>query len=105
MLKETGCAGVMFARGALGNPFIFTAARSLLTRGSYTWPEPALRIKTALEQLELLAGDLGEAHACREMRKQFCAYTKGINGGSRMRDRLVHARTIAEYREIVSTVQ
>jgi nifR3 family TIM-barrel protein len=101
MLGETGCAGVMFARGALGNPFIFSATRSLLTSGAYAWPDRELRLKTALNQLELLARDLGEDLACREMRKQFCAYTKGISGGRGMRDRLVHARTIAGYREIL----
>ncbi|MDR0389910.1 MAG: tRNA dihydrouridine synthase DusB [Spirochaetaceae bacterium] len=101
MLNETGCAGVMFARGALGNPFIFSATKSLLTNGSYTWPDNQLRLKTALRQLELLAADTGESFACREMRKQFCAYTKGISGGRGMRDRLVHAQTIAEYREIL----
>jgi len=38
MLRETGCAAVMFARGAEGNPFIFPATRSLLSSGS--WQEP-----------------------------------------------------------------
>jgi hypothetical protein len=53
-----------------------------------------------------LAADLGEKTACREMRKQFCAYTwggpgcPGLPGAARLRDRLVHAETIAEYRVI-----
>jgi nifR3 family TIM-barrel protein len=101
MLRETGCAGVMFARGALGNPFIFSAAKSLLTGGAYAWPDRETRLKTALSQLEVLARDLGEGLACREMRKQFCAYTRGVPGGRGMRDRLVHAQSIAGYREIL----
>jgi tRNA-dihydrouridine synthase len=98
----------MFARGALGNPFIFSAARSLLLTGSYSWPEPEIRLKTAFEQLELLARDMGEYPACREMRKQFCAYTKGpagvpgIPGGARLRDELVKAESAADYRRILS---
>ncbi|GHV85203.1 tRNA-dihydrouridine synthase [Spirochaetia bacterium] len=108
MLAETGCAAVMFARGAMGNPFIFGAAKSFLTQGSWTAPEPAERLRTALYHLEKLAEDLGETSACLEMRKQFCAYTKGtmglpgISGGAALRDKLVHAGTIAEYREILS---
>jgi nifR3 family TIM-barrel protein len=106
MLRETRCAAVMFARGALGNPFIFSAAKSLLRTGAWTPPTPRDRIRAALGQLVLLAEDLGEAAACREMRKQFCAYTRGcmggpgMEGGAALRKRLVHAETIAEYREL-----
>jgi nifR3 family TIM-barrel protein len=106
MLRETGCAAVMFARGAMGNPFIFSVSRALLLQGSYAWPAAEERIRAGLRHLVLLAEDLGEKTACREMRKQFCAYTRGgpgypgVPGGARLRDRLVHAETIAEYRAI-----
>jgi nifR3 family TIM-barrel protein len=107
MLRETGCAAVMFARGAMGNPFIFAAARAFLTGGAYTPPPPSGRLAAAFRHLLLLAEDLGERTACLEMRKQFCAYTKGggdepgIPGGSRLRERLVHAAAIADYRAIL----
>ncbi|MDR0624584.1 MAG: tRNA dihydrouridine synthase DusB [Treponema sp.] len=107
MLRETGCAAVMFARGAMGNPFIFTETRSLLTAGSYAPPEPAERFAAAFRQLEMLAADLGERKACLEMRKQFCAYAAGgrgrpgIPGAAALRNRLVRAAALAEYREIL----
>ncbi len=102
MLRETACAGVMFARGAMGNPFIFSDTRSLLTTGSYA-PAPLLeRMRVAMLQLELSAADMGEDAACREMRKQFCAYSKGVPGGAAVRNLLVHATTIAEYRAILA---
>jgi nifR3 family TIM-barrel protein len=101
MLRETGCAAVMFARGALGNPFIFSAAKSFLLTGAWQSPDPGERLKTAFDQLVLLAEEKGERTACREMRKQFCAYTKGCSGGAAVRNRLVHAETIGEYRKIL----
>jgi len=102
MLRETGCAAVMFARGAMGNPFIFSAARSLLETGSWEpAPFPA-RIAAAMRHLELLAADIGERTACLEMRKQFCAYTKGLKGGAAIREQAVHAETIADYRKVVN---
>ena len=107
MLTETGCAAVMFARGAMGNPFIFSAAKSFLAAGTWTAPAAAERLGIALQHLEMLAGDLGEKRACLEMRKQFCSYTKGvmylpgIRGGAALRDKIVRATTIAEYREIL----
>jgi nifR3 family TIM-barrel protein len=100
MLRETRCAAVMFARGAMGNPFIFAAAKALLRGGSWQAPIPQERLETAFRQLGLLARDMGERPACREMRKQFCAYTKGINGGAALRNRLIHADTIKEYQAI-----
>ena len=101
MLKETGCAAVMFARGAMGNPFIFSAARSLLETGSWQPVPFSARIAAAMRHLEMLAWDIGERTACLEMRKQFCAYTKGLSGGAALREQAVHCETIADYRRIV----
>jgi nifR3 family TIM-barrel protein len=107
MLRETGCAAVMFARGAMGNPFIFRETRSLLTGGSYTPLPPEERIKAGFRHLEGLVRDLGEPGACREMRKHFCAYTRGgagrpsLPGSAALRNRLVRAGTVEDYRRIL----
>jgi nifR3 family TIM-barrel protein len=103
MLGETGCAAVMFARGAMGNPFIFSATRSLLETGAWEPVPFSTRIAAALRHLELLAADIGERTACLEMRKQFCAYTKGFSGGAALREKAVHAQTIADYRSITAS--
>ncbi|MCL2802128.1 MAG: tRNA dihydrouridine synthase DusB [Treponema sp.] len=102
MLKETGCAAVMFARGSMGNPFIFPAARSFLEKGVWEPAPFSARIAAAMRHLEMLSADIGERTACLEMRKQFCAYTKGFTGGAALREKAVHAKTIEEYRNIVS---
>jgi nifR3 family TIM-barrel protein len=82
MLRETGCAAVMFARGAMGNPFIFSTTRAFLTAGAYQPPGAAQRIAAGFLHLERLAADIGEKAACLEMRKHFCAYSKGTAGGA-----------------------
>lgn len=102
MLQETGCAALMFARGSMGNPFIFSATLSLLQTGAWEAVPFSKRIAAALRHLEMLAADIGERSACLEMRKQFCAYTKGIHGGAALREKAVHAETVEEYRRIVS---
>ena len=103
MLAETGADAVMFARGAMGNPFIFRDATDLLTKGSYE-PLPAeLRVKTGFAELERLAAETSEEHACLEMRKRFAAYSKGIQNGAALRAQIVHAATIQDYKNIFSS--
>ena len=110
MLRETGCAALMFARGALGNPFIFPASRSFLATGGWDEPPFEEKLKVAFRHLELLCGDIGERAACLEMRKQFCAYTKnphgkiGGSGAAALRKSLVSAKTIADYRQIFEAI-
>ncbi len=104
MLEQTGVDAVMFARGAMGNPFIFRDTTSLLTTGSYEPVPAAVRIQTGFAELERLAAETSEEHACLEMRKRFHAYSKGIPNGGPIRNAIVHASSIAEYREIFKDV-
>ncbi len=97
MLKTTGCAGVMFARGAMGNPFVFTQTKKLLTEGSYSDISIKERLEIGFKELLLLCIEKGEAQGCREMRKRFAAYTKGMPNGSLLREKLVTASSIREY--------
>lgn len=100
MIEETGVDGAMFARGAMGNPFIFIKTIRLLTTGSYEEIPVSERLKTGFKELSLLAADTNEKSACMEMRKRFCAYSKGIPGGAELRQKTVHASTTDEYHEI-----
>ena len=101
MFKETGCDAIMFARGAIGNPFIFSAAKEYLLNGSLSEISFPEKIKTAMRHMELLAADIGEKAACKEMRKFFAAYTKGEKGSASLRNRIVKAETIDEYKRIL----
>jgi len=104
MLEETGADAVMFARGAMGNPFIFKDTTSLLLDGTYE-PVPAdVRIKTGFAELERLAAETSEKHACLEMRKRFSAYSKGIQNGGALRLQIVHAATIQDYHNIFDEI-
>ena len=102
LMSRTGCDGVMFARGAIGNPFIFAQALALF-HGLVAppSPEPEVRLAAALEQLARAAALHGESRACRQMRKHFCAYSRGIPGGAQLRSQAVRAERLADYRRLV----
>ena len=104
MLEQTGVDAVMFARGAMGNPFIFRDTTSLLTTGSYEPVPPAVRIQTGFSELERLAAETSEQHACLEMRKRFHAYSKGIPNGGPLRAAIVHASSIKDYHDIFDII-
>jgi nifR3 family TIM-barrel protein len=102
MIASTGCDGVMIARGALGNPFIFRQTAALLLEGTPPVPPTAGdRLGTALRHLALLVRFKGEGTACREMRKHFVAYTRGLPDCAALRQRLVRAAAVEEYETVV----
>jgi tRNA-dihydrouridine synthase B len=98
LFKETGCDGVMFARGAIGNPFIFMQTKLMLQgETSIEAISPQQKLSTALLHLERLIALKGEAVACREMRKQLAAYTKGLKNSRVLRELRNKAQTREEY--------
>ncbi len=102
MLESTNCDGVMFARGAMGNPFIFTRTKRFLQTGEDLEIPFSEKIRAGFRELSLLVEDVGEKGACLEARKRFCAYAKGINGSAVLRQKIVQASSVSDYKEIFS---
>jgi tRNA-dihydrouridine synthase B len=104
MHRETGCAGVMVARGAFGNPWIFRDARALLEGGVAAPPPTAEeRFRTALEHARLtleLEGDTPKT--VLEFRKHLGWYARGLPGASGLRERLHRVDSLGEVERIFS---
>ncbi|MCL4078070.1 tRNA dihydrouridine synthase DusB [Coriobacteriia bacterium Es71-Z0120] len=109
MLDRTGVDAVMIARGAQGNPWIFSQARALIERGERVcgpgWLE---RIDLAAEHAEALVAFAGE-RAFTRMRKHVAWYVREMPGAARFRELVNHARShaelmalLAEYREWIA---
>lgn len=98
MRAHTNCAGVMVARGAFGNPWIFAQARDLLAgRLKRPDPGPAERFVVALEHARLalrLQGDTRKT--ALEFRKHFGWYTKGVPGAASLRERLFQIESMGQ---------
>lgn len=87
MLSETGCAGIMAARGAQGNPFLFAEIKAALTGASYTEPTPVERLDAALTHFTDYVANHGSGSFV-DMRKHVAWYTKGMYGGTELRRRV-----------------
>jgi tRNA-dihydrouridine synthase len=90
MRNETGCAGVMIARGSFGQPWIFDQTRDLL-EGRPMRPDPSVeeRFDVALEHAHMAADyEPDRRGAAIEFRKHLGWYVKGLPGSAGLRKRL-----------------
>ncbi len=98
MQAETGCAGVMVARGSFGQPWIFTQARALLD-GLPVPPTPpvAERFAVALRHAAMAASyEPDPRGAAIEFRKHLGWYVKGLPGSADLRRRLHAVESLGE---------
>ncbi len=102
MLEETGCAGVMVGRGALGNPWIFRRALHYLSSGELV-AEPGAheKIAMALRHLKDAAAYSGDEPAASQMRKHLAWYIRGLRGAARVRDAIMAAPTVADLQDVL----
>lgn len=102
MFEETGVDAVVFARGAIGNPFIFEQTEDLLKGKTPREVSTDERKEAIMNHLNGLADMIGENAACREMRKHVCGYLKGIHNGSKIRNILCQSLTVEQYRDALA---
>ena len=79
LLEQTGCDGIMVARGAKGNPWIFHRINHYLETGE-ALPGPSVQEirEMILRHSRMLADSKGERVAIREMRSHMAWYTSGL---------------------------
>src|SRR5881275_2812538 len=98
MRRQTGCAGIMIARGSFGQPWIFDQTRDLL-EGRSKRPEPAVeeRFRVALEHARMAEEyEPDRRGAAIEFRKHLGWYVKGLPGSADLRKRLHAVSSLGE---------
>jgi tRNA-dihydrouridine synthase B len=102
MFEETGVDAVMIGRGAIGNPWIFKAAKVFMETGQIpdppTWDE---RINVVAEHLTLKCEWLSEHTGVLEMRRMYGGYFKGFRNASRLRMLLMQESTKSGVLEVL----
>jgi tRNA-dihydrouridine synthase B len=86
IFDETGCDGIMIARGAIDNPWIFKETKHFLSTGEML-PSPSLdeRLTMLFEHMDYAISYKGEKKAVIEFRKHYAAYLKGFANASKTR--------------------
>ncbi len=103
MRDETGCAGVMIARGSHGDPWIFREARAALD-GAPVPPEPDVveRFRICLEHARnAIAFEHDAQRAIIDFRKHLGWYTKGLPDGRRLRTELFQSTTLQDVERLL----
>ena len=92
LIDKTGCAGVMVARGAEGNPFIFEEIRAALEGRPYDPPSERERMTEAIRHAEEFLKEK-DPKLFPELRKHLSWYTKGMRGALEFRREVNTARS------------
>lgn len=104
MYEYTGCDGIMIARAARGNPWIFREIRDYFCSKTVEKPAKDEVIDMILKHCRLQMEYDDEIMAVRKMRKHVAWYTHGMKGSSALRDRVNHVESYNELEHLLRTV-
>jgi tRNA-dihydrouridine synthase B len=101
MMNQTNCDGVLVARGALGNPFIFKQIEHLKKGEKFT-PSIEEIAKIALEHVRILEKEQDFIISLDRAKKNIIWYFKYQNGIENLIDELYSAKSFEKIKEIIN---
>jgi tRNA-dihydrouridine synthase B len=101
MFQCTGCDGIMIARGAQGNPWIF---KSILEGKDYN-PTVSERFDVIFKHISYALEFEDQRQVNMKMRKHIAWYLKGLDGSTRIKDMVNRASNVDEVKEILKNYQ
>ncbi|HUU49118.1 MAG TPA: tRNA dihydrouridine synthase DusB [Nitrosopumilaceae archaeon] len=98
MIDETNCDYVMVGRGAMGNPFLFEQINDYLKTGTYNQYSFKNKLDSFFEYLHLT-----EQYKIKfaNIKGQAMRFTKGMQGGSKLRSKITLSKNITELEKIM----
>lgn len=102
MLEITGCDGIMVARGAMGNPWIFDEITAALEGREFLPPSAGEIFATAMLHLERTVAQKGERTGVAEAKKSIAWYIRDVKGAAAARHAVMNAVSTEEISEILN---
>ena len=99
MIDETSCDYVMIGRGAMGNPFLFEQINDYLKTNSYKEYSFKDKLDSFFDYLHLTTK---YKIKFANIKSQAMRFTKGMNGGSKMRLKITLSKDIIELEKIMN---
>ena len=96
MHQTTNCDGLMLARGAYGNPWLFAQLCAALAGKKIPVVMPEEKLQMIIQHATALVAFKGEKVAIREMRSHASAYIKGMPRASEYREKFHKLETLQE---------
>lgn len=96
MHQTTDCDGLMLARGAYGNPWLFAQLCAALAGKKIPVVMPEEKLQMIIQHATALVAFKGEKVAIREMRSHASAYIKGMPRASEYREKFHKLETLQE---------
>ncbi|MCH2140581.1 MAG: tRNA dihydrouridine synthase DusB [Phycisphaerales bacterium] len=106
MIEETGCDGVMVARGALGRPWVFREIHARLSGEPVPPPPTRPEWLSIIERhLDLILEQQDERSALHRLRSGISRYAKGMHGVKRLKESIRAATSAGDIRHALSAVR
>ena len=103
MFQETNCDGLMVARGAYGNPWLFSQLRAALDGKEIPTVMVEEKLRQIIRHATALVKFKGERVAVREMRSHASAYIKGLPRAAEYREKFHKLETLQEMVDLVNS--
>jgi len=103
MMDVSGCDSAMIARGALGNPFIFSRFNTLMETGRDPGePDASIVCKTVLQHIQNLENEFGEIVALDKAKKHAIWYFRSHSGVKFLLDKVFSIKNLNDLRSLIA---
>lgn len=103
-MMNTGVAGIMIARAAIGNPFVFRELSSFL-KGSTVTVSSMERVNMMERHGQDIMDYYGVKKGVKVMRKCLIPYIHGLKGANSLRNDLAQVSSEEEFKKLISLIR